>query len=50
LIVWLVARLPPAGGGGTTRNEGESALEILDRGLANGQIDLDPWRAQRPPS
>jgi len=47
LIVWLVMRLLPGSGGGTTRNTGESALEILDRRLANGQIDLEPWQAQR---
>jgi len=47
LIVWLVMRLLPGSGGGTTRNTGESALEILDRRLANGQIDLEPWQTQR---
>jgi len=47
LIVWLVMRLLPGSGGGTTRNTGESALEILDRRLANGQIDVEPWQAQR---
>lgn len=43
LVIWLVVRLLP--GGGTTRNNGESALEILDRRLANGQIDVEPWQA-----
>ena len=47
LIVWLVMRLLPGSGGGTTRNTGESALEILDRRLASGQIDLEPWQTQR---
>jgi len=47
LIVWLVMRLLPGSGGGTTSNTGESALEILDRRLANGQIDLEPWQTQR---
>ena len=47
LIVWLVTRLLPAGGGGTTRPTGESPLEILDRRLASGEIDLDTWQAQR---
>ena len=47
LIVWLVMRLLPGSGGGTTRNTGESALEILDRRLASGQIDVEPWQAQR---
>jgi putative membrane protein len=45
LVIWLVVRLLP--GSGTTRNTGESALEILDRRLANGQIDFEPWQAQR---
>jgi putative membrane protein len=47
LIMWLVTRLLPAGGGGTTRPTGESPLEILDRRLASGEIDLDTWQAQR---
>ena len=47
LIVWLVVRLLPVSGGGPSRNTGESALEVLDRRLANGQIDLEPWQAQR---
>ena len=47
LIVWLVARLLPGSSGGTARDSGESALEILDRRLASGQIDLEAWQAQR---
>ena len=47
LIVWLVTRLLPAGSGGTTRPTGASPLEILDRRLASGEIDLDTWQAQR---
>jgi len=47
LIVWLVTRLLPAGSGGTTLPTGESPLEILDRRLASGEIDLDTWQAQR---
>jgi len=47
LIVWLVVRLLPVSGGGPSRDTGESALEVLDRRLANGQIDLEPWQAQR---
>ena len=43
LVIWLVVRLLP--GSGTTRNTGESALEILDRRLANGRIDFEPWPA-----
>jgi len=47
LIVWLVARLLPGSGGGTTRDTGESALEILDRRLASGEIDLEAWQSAR---
>jgi putative membrane protein len=47
LIVWLVVRLLPGSNGGTTRKTGRSALEILDRRLASGEIDLDAWQAQR---
>ncbi|NMM24026.1 MAG: hypothetical protein HHJ11_11090 [Phycicoccus sp.] len=47
LVIWLVVRLLPGNGSGTTRDTGESALEILDRRLANGQIDVEPWQAQR---
>ena len=47
LIVWLVVRLLPGSGGATTRANVDSALEILDRRLALGEIDLDTWQAQR---
>jgi putative membrane protein len=47
LIVWVVVRLLPSSSGGTTRTPGESPLEILDRRLASGEIDLDTWQAQR---
>ena len=47
LIVWLVSRLLPDSDGGTTRNTGESALEILDRRLASGEMDLAAWQAAR---
>jgi len=47
LIVWLVVRLLPGSGGGPSSDTGESALELLDRRLANGQIDLELWQAQR---
>ena len=47
LIVWLVVRLLPGSGEGTTRSTGESALEILDRRLASGEIDVETWQAQR---
>jgi putative membrane protein len=47
LIVWLVIRLLPAGSDGPTRATGESTLDILDRRLASGEIDLETWQAQR---
>lgn len=47
LIVWLVVQLLPGSGGGATRSTGEPALEILDRRLASGEIDLENWQAQR---
>jgi len=49
LIVWLVVRLLPGNGSGSrpVRSMGESALDILDRRLANGQLDLPSWQAQR---
>jgi putative membrane protein len=47
LIVWLVVRLLPESGAGATCDTGESALEILDRRLASGQIDTAAWQAQR---
>ena len=49
LIVWLVVRLVPERGSGSSpaRGTGDSALDILDRRLANGQLDLASWQAQR---
>jgi putative membrane protein len=47
LIVWLVVRLLPGSSVGSTRDTGEAPLEILDRRLASGEIDLDTWQAQR---
>ena len=47
LIIWLVVRLLPGSGSGATRNTGKSALEILDRRLARGEIDVPAWQAQR---
>jgi putative membrane protein len=47
LVAWLVVRLLPGSGGGTTRPADECALEILDLRLASGEIDLAPWQAQR---
>jgi len=47
LIVWLVIRLLPGSSEPPTRTPGESAVEILDRRMANGEIDLEAWQAQR---
>jgi len=47
LVVWLVVRSLPGSGYGTARMTGESALDILDRRLASGQIDTQAWQAQR---
>jgi len=47
LIIWLVVRLLPGSGSGSTSKTGESALEILDRRLASGEIDQEPWQTQR---
>jgi putative membrane protein len=47
LIMWLVVRLLPSSAGGMPRRTGESPLDILDRRLASGEIDLDTWQAQR---
>ena len=47
LVVWLVVRLTPGRDGGTTRTNEDPALDILDRRLASGGIDLESWQAQR---
>jgi uncharacterized membrane protein len=47
VILWLVVQLLPGSTGGKTRNTGESALGILDRRLASGQIDRATWDARR---
>jgi putative membrane protein len=47
LIVWLVIRLLPGSSDSQTRTPGESAIEILDRRMANGEIDMEAWQAQR---
>ena len=47
LIVWLVVRLLPGSGSSPVRSTGDSALDILDRRLANGQLDLPSWEAHR---
>ena len=47
LIVWLVVRLVPGSSGAAMHASGESPLEILDRRLARGEVDLETWQAQR---
>ncbi len=53
VIVWLVVQLLPARGGTTSAGSGpasppgESPLDILDRRLARGEVDLETYRAQR---
>jgi uncharacterized membrane protein len=47
LIVWVVGRLLPGSSGNTTASASESALEMLDRRLAVGEIGMHDWQAQR---
>jgi len=47
LIVWLVFRLLPGSDRAPVRATGESAMDILDRRLASGEIDLPIWQTQR---
>ncbi len=49
LIVWLVARLLPTGGGPTSGGPAgpDSPEQILDRRFALGEVDLETYQAQR---
>jgi len=47
LIGWLVVRVLPAGSDQPTRATQESAVEILDRRMASGELDTAQWQAQR---
>jgi putative membrane protein len=47
LIGWLVIRLLPAGSDQPARGTGESAVEILDRRMASGELDTQEWQARR---
>jgi putative membrane protein len=47
LIVWLVMRLLPGSSSRTSHPTGDSAMEILDRRMASGEIDESSWQAQR---
>ena len=49
LIVWLVVRLLPGSSSGNSPapGTGDSALDILDRRLASGELDTAAWQTQR---
>jgi uncharacterized membrane protein len=47
LIAWLVIRLLPAISDQPARPTGESAVEILNRRMANGELDTQQWQTQR---
>lgn len=48
LVVWLVLSLLPGRSSGRRRQPtADSVVEILDRRLANGEIDTREWQAQR---
>jgi len=47
LIVWLVTKLVPDISGKTTHAASESELEVLDRQLASGDIEMHAWQDQR---
>ena len=47
LIVWAVGRVLPGSSAETSAADSESAVEILDRRLADGEIDMHDWQARR---
>lgn len=47
VIIWAVVRLLPGSDTGVARDDSESALDMLDRRLASGQIDMQEWQSQR---
>ncbi len=47
LIVWLVIRLIPGSNDRPTCPSGEPAMEVLDRRLTGGELDVQTWQAQR---
>ena len=51
LIIWLVVKLLPSGERGARPpadpSQGESPMEILDRRLARGEIDVETYQMQR---
>jgi putative membrane protein len=48
LVVWLVIRLLPSDKGDReVATQSKSALEMLDRRLASGEIDVDTYREVR---
>jgi hypothetical protein len=46
-IWWGGGGLLPGSSRETTRKNSESAVEILDRRMANDEIDMHEWQAQR---
>jgi putative membrane protein len=47
LITWAVGRVLPGSSGETSVADSESAVQILDRRLADGEIDMHDWQARR---
>ena len=53
LVIWVIARVLPAGGAwgdSTPRRDGaptESAEDILDRRFASGELDEETYRSMR---
>jgi len=47
LLVWLFTRVVSRGGGKAGPAAGEPVLDVLDRRLAAGELDLETWQAQR---
>jgi putative membrane protein len=47
LITWAVGRVLPGSSAETSAADSESAVEILDRRLADGEIDMHDWQARR---
>jgi len=47
LLVWLLTRAASPDGSRHAPAAGEQVLNVLDRRLAAGEIDLETWQAQR---
>ncbi len=46
-VVWFIARLTPAGAGDERQRRHEAPREILDRRLADGEIDIPTYEQLR---